>query len=211
MLTLLKKNAAQAKKDAGTPWRADFRIAELLPDTKTVRTAFLVNLVAITLLGSLVLFGVYRETKLNAIKKEIEIVQSRIDSLKGANSQAETQFKQFQVEEKKLKQIQALAVAEFSFPDFLVHLASLMPKGVRSNRLNYRGVGQTISVAGTIDGLDAAASETASAFVNTLQNDETFRKMFSSINNSNLSRNTATNTLNFDLVFTFAKPSPAKK
>lgn len=211
MLALLKKTGSSAAKDAGVPWRADFRHIESLPDTKTVRTTFLINVVAFTVLGSLILWTAYREIALADLKKEIISVEGQILTAAKPNTTAEAEYKAFQAEEKKLKDIEALATANFSFPDYLIHLASLMPVGVKASRVDFRGVEQSIMVSGSVAGQDATASETASLFFKTLQEDEEFKKIFSSITNSNLGRNAATDTLSFELIFTFSKPVPVKK
>ncbi len=211
MLALLKKTGSSAAKDAGAPWRADFRQPEYLPDTKTVRTTFLVNVVVLTILGSLILWVAYREIGLRNLKDEIVAVGSQIEASVAPNAAAEALYKSYLAEEKKLKDFQALSASDFSFPDYLIHFASLMPAGVRANRIDFRGVNQTILVSGTVDGHDTASNEVAGRFFKTLEEDDEFKKIFSQIRNSNLGRSEAANALSFELVFTFAKPTPAKK
>ena len=211
MLAILKKNKASANREAGTPWRTDFREVQLLPDTKTVRTTFMVSVILFTILGSLILFITFREVTVAGLKKEILAVEVQIASASAPNAAAESNYKLFQSEEAKLKSVQAWAISEFSFPDYLIHLASLMPAGVRANSIEFRGFPQNILVRGSIDGQDAAASETASAFIDRLQNDEKFKKLFSSVVNVNLGRNAAAETLSFELLFTFPKPAAPKK
>lgn len=210
MLAKLKKHSPAGNKDNGTPWRVDFRDVESLPDTKTVRTDFLVNLFVFTILGGLILLVAYREISLSNLKQEIVSIQAQIATTAIPNAAAEAEFKAFQIEEKKLKEVQAWAAPGFSFPDYLIHLAELMPAGVKASRIEYRGVGQSILVIGSVDGQDAIASETASNFFEVLAQDVRFKEIFSSVANSNLGRNASANTLNFELIFTFAKPAAKK-
>lgn len=215
MLALLKKNKSQTNsKDAGAAWRPDFRNVGLLPDTKTVRTSFMMNIIVFTLLSGSVLFSVYREFTLAAVKRHVASAEEQINTAKGPSNMALAEYKKFQAEEKKLADARSLVASNFSFPDYLIHLASLMPGGVRAGRVEFRGTGQSITVTGSIDGQDAVASETANGFITSLQQDEDFKNIFSSISNSNLGRNATTGTLNFELIFTFKKPAaptPAKK
>lgn len=207
MLAILKKAGSTRKKELGAPWRVDFRDLKTLPDTKTVRTDFLVNIVLFTLLGSLVLFFTHREITLSGLKDEITLVQSQITDTAAPNLTAENNFKDFLAEEKKLKDMHVWAVSPFSFPDYLVQLASLMPRGVKASRVQFQGFPQAILVTGSVEGQDASASETASEFITNLQQDENLKKLFASVTNSNLGRNASSGTLSFELIFTFAKPA----
>lgn len=209
MLAKLKKQ--NPAKDGGTPWRVDFRDVALLPDTKKVRTEFLVNILVFTVVGVLALVASYREIALSSLKTEIASIQEKITAASVPNKAVEASFKLFQAEEKKLKEVQAWSVSDFSFPDFLIHLAELMPVGVRASRIEYKGVGNTILVIGSVDGQDAAASVTASKFFEVLVDDPKFKESFSSIKNSNLGRNASADALSFELIFTFIKPKPAAK
>jgi hypothetical protein len=210
MLALLKKNGS-TEKESGVPWRADFRNLESLPDTKTVRTTFLVNTLVFAILVGVILFCVIREITLSALKNDISSVEAQIATAQAPNKEAEAKFKEFQAEEKKLNDIRALGAGKFSFPDYLIHLASLMPAGVKCSRVEYRGFGQNILVIGSVDGQDATASETASKFIKILEEDAKLKDTFVSISNSNLGRNAATNSLSFELIFTFKKPNSVKK
>lgn len=205
MLAKFKKQS-QSSKDGGTPWRVDFRDVSLLPDTKTVRTGFLINILVFTALGSLILAAVYREIALSNIKKEVASLQQQISASAASNEAAETAFKLFQLEEKKLKEVHAWAASGFDFPDYLIHLGELMPVGVKASRIEYRGGESSILVMGSVNGQDAKASATASKFFETLTNDLKFKESFSSVTNSNLGRNASADTLNFELIFTFIKP-----
>lgn len=210
MLALLKKTAGSGAKEAGLPWRPDFRAAELLPDTKSVRTNFLVNTLVFSLLGGLLLFAVYREITISGLMTEVASLETEIAAAKGPSEKAVADFQLFQAEEKKLRDAQAVIAPHFSFPDFLIRLASLMPPGVKASRIEHRGIGQSILVSGSIEGLDAAASETATAFFSQLQQDTVFKEQFSSISNSNLGRNTAAGSLSFELIFTFSRSAGQK-
>jgi hypothetical protein len=205
MLARLKNSTTRAGKDEGPAWHVDFRNLETLPDTKTVRTNFLFNTVAVAILAGLMLYLAYQQITISSVRAEIEIIKSRINVAKAPSDRAVAQFQLFKAEEKLFRDAQIIKNDGFSFPDFLIHLASLMPEGVKATRVEFRGIGQTILVTGYVAGQDAVASQTASAFFDALLKDETFKNRFSSIVNSNLGRNVAENSLSFELVFTFKK------
>jgi hypothetical protein len=209
MLAQLKKAVYSGKKDSGSPWRVDFRDIGSLPDTKPVRTGFLVSLVLFTALGSLMLFIAHREFTLSGLQEEKRLIREQLDEIGALNNKAEANYKLFLAEEKKIADMRSWATSPFSFPDYLVKLASLMPSGVKASKIEYRGFPQTVLVVGSVDGQDVMASKTASAFIANLQQDENFKNLFSSVTNSNFGRNAATGTLSFELIFTFAAPPAA--
>lgn len=205
MLARLKNSTSKSAKDEGPAWHVDFRNLESLPDTKTVRTTFIFNTAAVALLTGLGLYLAYQQANISTVSAEIETVRARIAAAKGPSDRAVAQFQLFQAQEKLFKDSQIIKNDGFSFPDFLIHLTSLMPQGVKASRIEFRGLGQSILVSGSVVGQDAQASENASSFFEALQKDEKFRKQFASVVNSNLGRNVAANSLSFELVFTFKK------
>ena len=205
MLARLKNSTSRAGKNEGPAWHVDFRNLESLPDTKTVRTTFLFNTVAVAVLAGLALYLTYQQATISSVRAEIESVRARIYAAKGPSDRALAQFQLFQAQEQLFRDAQIINNNGFSFPDFLIHLTSLMPEGVKASRVEFRGLGQSILVSGSIAGQDAVASENASAFFDALQKDEIFNMQFVSVVNSNLGRNAAANSLSFELVFTFKK------
>ncbi len=87
-----------------------------------------------------------------------------------------------------------------------MHLGSILPVDVTVRRVDHRGPGQSVVVAGSVKGLDAAASDVASKFVKQLQTDAVFQAHFASVTLTNLGRNAEEGSLNLELVFAFKKP-----
>lgn len=215
MLSLLKKPGAEKAAIGNLPWRPNFRDVSQLPDTKTVRTNFFVNLVAVTVTGTLALFVVQREWATMALSHSLADVDQRIASAGAPSQKAVASYKLFQVEEAKFNEAFLLVRDPFRVQDFVLHLGSILPSGVSINRIDYRGPGQTVFVIGSVKGIDAAASDVASNFVKQLQGDAEFARHFGSIALTNLGRNADEGSLNLELVFSFKKPevpkAPAKK
>lgn len=205
MLSLLNKSRGDKAAVQIIPWRPDFRDVAQLPDTKTVRTDFFVNLVAVVLAGSFALYVAQREWSILGLNQSLADVEERIAAARPASEKAQAAYKLFQAEEAKFNEAFALVRDPFRLQDFLVHLGSVLPPGVSVRRIDFRGPGQNVFLAGSVKGLDAAASDVASAFVKQLQSDKVLANFFESVTLTNLGRNVDEGSLNVELVFAFAK------
>ncbi len=213
MMSLFNKSGGKADAMQALAWHPNFRNAEQLPDTKTVRTRFFINVVAVTTVVALLLFAVLRETRLAALAEDLDGVEADIAAATAPSDKAIADYKLFQAEEKRFKDAYSLVSNSFRISTFITHLGSALPIGVKIRRVEFRGLGQVINVSGSVRGLDAAASDVASEFVKTLQVDPVFTEHFSAITLTNLGRNVAEGNMSFELVFAFktAPKAPAKK
>lgn len=206
MLPLLKKPGAEKSAAGALPWRPDFRDVSSLPDTKTVRTSFFVNVMALGATGALALFVAQREWAAASLRHSLGDVEARIAAATPDSEKAVAAYKVFQTEEAKFNEAFALVREPFRFQAFLLHLGSVLPSDVRIGRVDFRGPGQTLVVHGSVKGLDAAASDVASNFVKQLQADAELATYFTSITLTSLGRNADEGSLNLELVFAFKKP-----
>lgn len=209
MASLLKKSAGDKSGPAvvGIAWRPDFRDVASLPDIKTVRTSFFVNTIAVVVAIALLLFVVQREWAVHSLGNSLEDVESRIAATEPESNEAKALFAKFQAEEKSFNEVQAFVNDPFRFPDFVLRVSQLLPVGVHLSRIDYRGPGKDILVGGSVEGIDSAASDIASAFVKTLQADEELKKDVTTITLANLGRNAEEGALNMEILFAL-KPLP---
>lgn len=208
MLSLLNKSGGDKAAAQVIPWRPDFRDVSQLPDTKTVRTNFFVNVVAIAVTGALALFVAQREWEVFNLRSGLNDLDSRIAQNKAASEKAQASYKLFQAEEKKFAEAHLLVKSPFRFPDFILHLGQILPPGVSVQDIEYRGPDQNVLVTGVVKGLDAAASDLASVFVKQLQSDPALAEHFRAIELGNIGRNVEEGTQNLYLVFTFKSNLP---
>ena len=68
-------------------WHADFRLVDALPDTKVIRTKFLVNFIFLGLFCILLGFIGYREINKIGLRQSIESLQAEVDTRSGPNRQ----------------------------------------------------------------------------------------------------------------------------
>lgn len=212
MLSLLNKSAGDKAAAQVIPWRPDFRDVTRLPDTKTVRTSFFVNVIAIAVTLALALFVAQREWEVVNLRQSLADVEARITSAQPGSEKAQAAYKAFQAEEKKFLEAHALVRDPFRFPDFVMHLGSILPPNLSVRRIDFRGLNQNVLVTCSVKGLDASASDVVSSFVNQLRSDPDVVAHFSSVQMSNIGRNVEEGSLSVELVFTFKSnaPNPAK-
>jgi hypothetical protein len=207
MLSLLNKSGGDKAALQSIPWRPDFRDLSQLPDTKTVRTAFFVNVVAIAIAGGLALYFGQCEWEAAGLKGSLAEVEKHIVAATPASEKAQATYKLFQAEEAKFKEAYGYVSDPFRLQNLLMHLGLVLPPDVTVRRVDFRGLGQTVVLTGSIKGLDAAASDAAARFVKQLQSDAELAKYFTSIELTNLGRNAEAASLNLELVFSFKKPA----
>lgn len=209
MLQRRNKTGGKTAKTESVAWHPNFRDVSRLPDTKTVRTKFFVNLVAATVAIALLLITVHREVTLGEARSEVARLEARIAETTPASMKAVADFKFYQEEEKQITAATAAFRNSFSYPDFLVTLARLLPPSVKVSRADYRGVGQNITIAGSVRGFDTSASDKASTLVKSLQGDEYFKKTFVGISLTRIAREAAEGTMLYEIELSFPKPAAA--
>ncbi|HYD83830.1 MAG TPA: hypothetical protein VEA63_07245, partial [Opitutus sp.] len=140
MRSLLKR-----KTDAATsgtpPWHPNFRNFERLPDTKVVRTAFFVNGLAIVVATILLLWFAYQEYQLRDLKRQATEWQEQIDRDRPASNKAIADFKKFQAEGAKVKEIEAFLSARPLISELLVQLGQTLPSNIAIDGFELRGNG----------------------------------------------------------------------
>lgn len=196
MLPLLKK-----KSEANVPqvpaWHPNFRNFEKLPDTKVVRTAFFINVIAITVALVVLLFVGNREWELHTLKQQIAEKQSQIDQAKPGSDQSVALFKNYQAEEAKIMEVSNFVNARLTVSDLLLHLGQTLPKNIALDRFDLRDT--ELILGATIRGAPDQASGLATAYIEQLKADKTLATRFDEIRPSNSSRNAATGRISIEV------------
>lgn len=196
MLPLLKK-----KSEANAPqvpaWHPNFRNFEKLPDTKVVRTAFFINVIAITIALVLLIFVGRREWELYTLKQQIAEKQNQIDQTKPGSDQSVALFKNYQAEEAKIVEVSSFATSRLTVSDLLIHLGETLPKNIALDRFDLRET--DLILGATIRGAPDQASGLATAYIEQLKTDKTLAARFDEIKPSNSSRNAATGRISIEV------------
>lgn len=186
MLSLLKK-----KSEANVPlvpsWHPNFRNFERLPDTKVVRTAFFINVFAITVTLVLLFYVVRKEWDLHVVRTQIADKQQQINRDKSASDQAVALFKKFQAEEAKVFEVDTFVKSKPAVSTLLLHLGETLPKNIAIDRFDLHAAGLTL--ASTVRGAPDQASGQATAYIEQLRADKELASLFEDITPTSSGRN----------------------
>lgn len=195
MLSLLKK-----KSDADAPqvpaWHPNFRNFERLPDTKVVRTAFFINVFALTVTVVLLLYVGRREWDLRVVRTQVAEKQQQIDRDRAGSEQSVALFKKFQAEEAKLMEVENFVTSKLIVSDLLIHLGQTLPKNIALDRFELRDAGLTI--AATVRGAPDQASGLATAYIEQLRADKELAR-FDDITPTSSDRNPTTGRITIEV------------
>lgn len=196
MLPLLKKKS-EANMPQVPAWHPNFRNFEKLPDTKVVRTAFFINVIAITVALALLLFVGRREWELYTLRQQIAEKQHQIDQTKPGSDQSVALFKNYQAEEAKILEVENFLGSRFAVSDLLIHLGQTLPKNIALDRFDLRETDMILGA--TIRGVPDQASGLATAYIEQLKADKTLATHFDEIKPSNSNRNAATGRISIEV------------
>lgn len=211
-MALISKSDAAA---ASTPlWHPNFRNYEKLPDTKVVRTTFFINVTAITVAASLLIFVGYREFRVRELNLQIQETQMVIEKNTKENAEAIRLSKIFDEEAKKLESVSAFTKVVMPPSEFVILLGRTLPKEVQieSADLRYSGAsGDQCVLRGLVAGSKDEASGLASNYEKILRTSPLFGGRFESVNTASLNPDPAGGFLRFEIVIKFKSTSKEKK
>ena len=168
---------------------------------KVVRTAFFVNaVVALIAAGAFLAFFI-QEIKLHNLRAQISEWTDQIESNRIPSAAAVRKFKEFQAQEKQLKEAVDFMATDLKASEFLWQLGVILPRDIIIDTIDWRG--EIITMRGTVTGAPDEASGFASAFVELLEEDEMFGPLFGSVALTNLAKNPTTGLLAIEIQMTF--------
>ncbi len=176
MLSLLKKKSDAATALQVPPWHPNFRNYEKLPDIKVVRTAFFINVGAVSLALALLIYFGFEEWKLRTLNLQIADWQRQIDRDQKASDQAVALFGKFKSEEAKLLEVDAFVKSKPIVSDLVVRLAQTLPEHIALDNFDLRERGLALRV--TIRGTPQTASQRAQDYLDMLKANPEFAQQF---------------------------------
>jgi hypothetical protein len=210
MLSALKKSSNKSSALTVPAWHPNFRNFEKLPDIKVVRTTFFINGGAILIVVALMIYAVYREVELSALKSDTVAAKAVIDANKAGSDQSIVLYKKFQLEEKKVQDLQKfMTVSKLTVSELVLNLGSTLPSSVVLTSVDSRSTGVTVR-----GGVNASAEEGAGiavAYVEDLKKNGYFSALFGSIKLTNIIRDTGTAQIRFEIDLKFKVPPGGKK
>ena len=200
----------QTKKSeaAAPPWHPDFRIAESLPDTKVVRTAFFVNGAAIVLATVVILILGQHEWSLHEANKQIADLQRTIDHDTLDSEKAVKLFADFKAQEAKAVEVSDFVASRPILSELILRLGAITPSKIAFDTLDFRDDG--ISIHATVKGAPERAATDASAYEKQLRTDKVLGPVFRDVNLLTMRRNTTSGRLVIEIFCAYNKKGPKK-
>jgi len=186
-------------------WHPNFRVVEKLPDTKVVRTAFLINAIAVTLLLVVIFALVWRERELGdtraiigsatdgGLKKDIADNQPKL--VQALKLQGD-----FAAIEKKAHEIETFVTPKLVASDFLSQIARTFPRLTVITAIEYRG--DSVKLQGVLVGASERATVQAKAYADQLTRDQILATRVSAVRLNKLEREQSTGRLAFEIELT---------
>lgn len=194
---LTKKKSKKSESSASkTPaWHLDFRNTDGLPDVKPIRTSFFINAIAAVIVAGITLNFANQELSLYALGGQVDQLDEQIASDQPASASAVKKFKQFQVEEKKLKEVEEFRSQKVVISDFVLRLGEILPEQIKIESMSTND--ERFTLRGSVLGSPDEASGRASSLVETLNTDEKLDPLFDNASLTSLVRNTGSGLLTF--------------
>jgi Tfp pilus assembly protein PilN len=186
MLSKLKKPTPDAAELAVLAWHPDFRNRARLPDTKVVRTSFLLNGAAILVAAVLFMGMAYRVYQWRELTTQIDQWQRQIDRDKNPSDQAIKLYKQFQLQATQVNAVNAFLTSRPLVSELLLQLGKSLPDYLALDQFE---LGSTsLNIRGTVRGEPDQASGRASTYLQQLKDDPFFAAKFTSVDLVSLNR-----------------------
>jgi hypothetical protein len=212
-LSFLKKKNEAAAEPLVPSWHPNFRNYERLPDIKVVRTAFFVNVAAISLALALAIYLGFQEWSLHVLRGQVADAERQIAANKSGSDQAVALFKKFQAEEARFAEVDAFLKSKPLVSDLIVRLAQTLPNNIAIDSFDLRDTGLALRL--TVRGAPDAATAYATAYLEQLRADKSFSRFDQVTPNgfaiTNVQRNTSTGRLNVEFLLSLAKPTAGAK
>lgn len=207
LLQLTRKSDAEPA--AAPLWHPNFRNYDRLPDTKAVRTALLVNLVAGT--AALILLGWVgsREYDIYSMRQQQAEAEAAIERDTAKNNEALQLSKQFSDEEKKVRDVLTFIGQPVRPAGFVLQLGQILPKEISLNFIDMKLSDQTSPACilrGLVAGSRTEAAGTATSFVELLRAQKEFVPVFETIELTNVAPDPRTGLLTFEIVMKLKVP-----
>jgi hypothetical protein len=185
------------------PWHPNLRIAENLPDTKVVRTAFFVNGFAMLVAIALALYLGIQEWKLHEVNKQIATGSARST---GTRRRARTPCSSTRTSRPRRPRRTRSRTSSSSKPiisAIILRLGAITPKKIALDGLEFKDSG--FNIRATVKGAPDRASTDVAAYEKQLRVDKVLGPMFNAVNLLTDRRNASTGRLVIEIFCEYKK------
>ncbi len=127
----------KTKSQAQPNWRPDFRIVATLPDTKIIRTDFILNFVSITVALLVTGFALFQQIDISTTNASIRNYESKIAELEPSNNKALRESDLFQKDMKKIEELILFMDVPLDPIDLIQTVSANTPRDFIVNSLSY--------------------------------------------------------------------------
>lgn len=174
-------NTLRKKPQPPPPWHPDFRDSTVLPDVKLVRTSFFVNALSVIICLGVALAVVRHETNRHTLRTERQSLEAQIGENRARNDEVLKMERQFQSEERLLREVSQFVEGSLQASVFLAALGDTLPPDIAMNNLRFqdlseRGVvvGKSLMLNGAIHGTPDIAASAITDYVRVFRQHEVF-------------------------------------
>ena len=128
------------KKVTQRLWRPDFREVHLLPDTKVIRTGFLINFVAISVALLVVTLYIFKEYSLQSLTSQVKELQSQVSAHTSDNRSILDANKRFKQSSSIMEEVIAFDRQLLDFPLFIKEITLILPARVILSAIELKSV-----------------------------------------------------------------------
>lgn len=146
---------SRSSKDIQPHWRPNFVNPSKLPDIKVIRTDFIINSIAVTLLIGAAALLIQKEYRIWVLSNTIEGLEEQVTEASPANEANLKKSSEFRDVAKDVAEVEAFFLAPFTAHEFLAELAQLRPESLIFNEVSLReveGDGRTVTYRIRISG-----------------------------------------------------------
>ncbi len=118
------------KKHSNRTWRPDFRNVESLPDTKTIRTSFLLNFIAVALVVAVGSAYIIREYSYQNLKREVKSLEVQVSNNMNKNRSILDTNKRFEESAAVVAEAVAFDWQPVKFYDLVEDFTDVMQEGM---------------------------------------------------------------------------------
>jgi hypothetical protein len=165
----------KSRKISQPLWRPDFRDVQELPDTKAVRTGFLLNFVAIVVTLGIGIFYAFKEYSLQSVLASLDALETQVEEGTPADNRILKANQRFQQTSRILSEVIAFDRQQVDFPELIRDIAAVRPSSVILSRIDILTTDQRtgrasvpdklVQLTGRIEGAEALSpSEVLSQF-----------------------------------------------
>lgn len=121
---------SKSKKVTQRSWRPDFRDTYTLPDTKVIRTGFLINFIAISITLLVLALYVIKEYSLQSLTSQVRQLEIQVADNTSSNRSILDANKRFKQSASIMEEVVAFDTQLLDFPLFLKELSLVLPDRV---------------------------------------------------------------------------------